>query len=186
MGKSTSGSFLAGKGIPVIDTDALATDESRIGSEGFAEIVEAFGPGILSSDGSLDRRRLADLVFFDSAALRRLEAILHPRIARRWRDQVAACRRTGAAQVAVLIPLLFERQYESDFNCTLGIACSTKTQRSRLLGRGWSESQINARNAAQMSVAEKMSRARFVVWTEGSLASHMAQLDRILGEISAT
>lgn len=179
MGKSTSGSFLSARGVPVIDTDELAKEESRIGSEGFVQIVDIFGPGILSPDGAIDRKRLADLVFFDVAARQQLEAILHPRIARRWRERVAAYERSGARNVAVLIPLLFERQYESEFTYTLSIACSIETQRSRLSGRGWSDSQIDARNAAQMPVSDKMSRARFVVWTEGNLASHRAQLDRI-------
>ncbi len=185
MGKSTSGSLLAARGIPVIDTDELAKEESRVGSEGFVEIVDVFGPGILSPDGAIDRRRLADLVFFDVKARQRLEAILHPRIARRWRDGVAAHERSASRKVAVLIPLLFERQYEAEFTCTLSIACSLETQRFRLSDRGWSDSQIEARNAAQMPVSEKMSRARFVVWTEGSLASHGAQLDLILRGLSA-
>ena len=184
MGKSTSGTLLLNRGILVIDTDALAREESGVGSQGFLEIVDAFGPEILSVDGTLDRRRLADLVFFDVEARRRLETILHPRISRRWRNEVADHERSGTPGVAVLIPLLFERQYESDFTCTLTVACTPETQRCRLLARGWTDSQIAARNAAQLSVSEKMRLARFVVWTEGSLASHESQLDRILRYLS--
>lgn len=186
MGKSTSGSLLSARGIPVIDTDELAKEESRVGSEGFVEIVDVFGPGILSPDGAIDRRRLADLVFFEVTARQRLEAILHPRIARRWRDGVAAHERSGSRKVAVLIPLLFERQYESEFTYILTIACTPATQRRRLLDRGWSQTQIDARNAAQLPVSVKMERARFVVWTEGGLSSHQAQLDRILQTLPAS
>ena len=183
MGKSTSGSLLLVRGIPVIDTDELAKEESRVGSEGFLEIVDAFGSGILSPDGCIDRGRLAALVFCDVAARQRLEAILHPRIAWRWRDRVIAHERSGAPRVAVLIPLLFEREYELDFTCILTVACTPRTQRARLSERGWSDAQIDARNAAQLPVSEKMSRARFVVWTEGSISSHEAQLDRILRSV---
>jgi dephospho-CoA kinase len=186
MGKSTSGNFLSAHGIPVIDTDTLAREEVRVGSEGFREIVDTFGVGILSRDGAIDRKRLADLVFSDSVSLRRLEAILHPRIATRWRNLVADHERSRVPIVAVLIPLLFERQYETEFTCTLAVACTLETQHQRLLDRGWSGSQIDARNAAQMPVSDKMARARFVVWTEGSLPSHKAQLGQILRSLSAT
>lgn len=186
MGKSTSGSSLSARGIPVVDTDGLAREESRVGSEAFLEIVEAFGTEILSFDGAIDRKRLADRVFFDATARQRLESILHPRIARRWRDEVRRYEKEGESKAVVLIPLLFERQYESEFTYVLTIACTPATQRRRLLDRGWSQTQIDARNAAQLPVSVKMERARFVVWTEGGLSSHEAQLDRILQTLPAT
>ncbi len=186
MGKSTSGSSLSARGIPVVDTDVLAREESRVGSEGFIEIVEAFGTEILSFDGAIDRKRLADRVFSDAAARQRLESILHPRIARRWRDEVRRYEKEGESKAVVLIPLLFERQYESEFTYVLTIACTPATQRRRLLDRGWSQTQIDARNAAQLPISVKMERARFVVWTEGGLSSHEAQLDRILQTLPAT
>jgi dephospho-CoA kinase len=185
MGKSTSGLLLSARGVPVVDTDDLAREEARVGSEGFRGIVDAFGVGILSADGEIDRRRLADLVFFDDAARSRLEAILHPRIASQWRNRVAGYERSGAPIVVVLIPLLFERQYQEEFTCTLTVACSRETQFRRLLDRGWSRSQIDARNAAQMPIFEKMANARFVIWTEGSLQSHETQLNRGLQSLAA-
>lgn len=185
MGKSTSGLLFAARGVPVIDTDELAKEESRVGTEGFRGIVDAFGVGILTATGEIDRQRLADLVFFDDAARSRLEAILHPRIASQWRNRVAGHERSGAPIVVVLIPLLFERQYQAEFTCTLTVGCSRETQFRRLLDRGWSRSQIDARNAAQMPISEKMAKARLVLWTEGSLRSHEAQLDRILRSLSA-
>lgn len=86
--------------------------------------------------------------------------------------------------VAVLIPLLFERQYERSIGRIIAVACSCETQRSRLMERGWSDREIEDRNAAQISVPEKMQRADFVVWTEGDLGSHERQLERILGCLS--
>lgn len=181
MGKSTAGKVLEERGIPVVDTDDLARLESAAGTPGFEEIVSTFGREVIGLDGQLDRARLAQQIFGDTEARRCLEEILHPRIAKAWRTEVVRCRETGHSQMAVLIPLLFERGYESEFSAVVTMACSESTQRQRLQYRGWNESQIRARNQAQLPVAEKIVRARFVVWTEGELEIHRRQWDRILG-----
>jgi len=123
---------------------------------------------------------LANLVFESPPARQQLEAILHPRIALSWRARVAQWRREAAPVAAVIIPLLYEKQYENDFSTVVCLACTRSTQTLRLRARGWSDAQIRGRNAAQLSVSEKMERARFVVWTEGSLASHRWQWEHIL------
>lgn len=181
MGKSTAGQLLSARGIPVVDTDLLAREESAAGTAGFEEIVSAFGREIVGSDGQLDRARLAQRIFGDSPARLRLEGILHPRIASAWRAEVVRAREAGHSDLAVLIPLLFERGYQEEFSMVVTVACSEVTQRVRLQSRGWSDPQIQARNQAQLPVAEKMVRARFVVWTEGELEIHRRQWDRILG-----
>ncbi|MBN9692159.1 MAG: dephospho-CoA kinase [Verrucomicrobia bacterium] len=181
MGKSTAGQLLSARGILVIDTDQLAREESAAGTSGFEEIVSAFGREVIGPDGQLNRARLAQRIFEDSSARLRLEGILHPRIANSWRAEVERAREAGHSEMAVLIPLLFERGYQEEFSMVVTVACSKDTQRVRLQSRGWSDSQIQARNQAQLPVAEKMVRARFVVWTEGELETHCRQWDRILG-----
>lgn len=181
MGKSTAGQLLSARGILVIDTDQLAREESAAGTSGFEEIVSAFGREVIGPDGQLNRARLAQRIFEDSSARLRLEGILHPRIANSWRAEVERAREAGHSEMAVLIPLLFERGYQEEFSMVVTVACSEDTQRLRLQSRGWSDSQIQARNQAQLPVAEKMVRARFVVWTEGELETHRRQWDRILG-----
>ncbi len=181
MGKSTAGRVLKERGLPVVDTDDLARLESAAGTSGFEEIVSAFGQDSVGPDGQLDRARLAQRIFGDSGARKRLEEILHPRIANAWKSEVIRCREAGHSRMVVLIPLLFERGYEAEFSAVVTMACSESTQRERLRLRGWSDAQIQARNHAQMPAAEKMVRARFVVWTEGGLEVHRRQWDRILG-----
>jgi len=61
------------------------------------------------------------------------------------------------------------------------VACSTRTQRGRLADRGWTEAEITRREAAQLSVEQKVARAHRVIWTEGSMAAHAAQVARIFG-----
>jgi dephospho-CoA kinase len=181
MGKSTAGKVLEERGVPVVDTDDLARLESAAGTPGFEEIVSAFGKEVIGQGGQLDRAWLAQRIFENSEARRRLEEILHPRISNAWRTKVVRCREAGHSRMAVLIPLLFERGYEGEFSAVVTMACSESTQQERLRARGWSDAQIQARNRAQLPVAEKMVRARFVVWTEGELEIHRRQWDRILG-----
>lgn len=181
MGKSTAGQLLHDRGLIVVDTDQLAREASAAGTPGFEEIVSAFGYEVVGSDGQLDRARLAQRVFGDLEARQRLEGILHPRIASSWRSAVLRHREAGHSEMAILIPLLFERGYQDEFSMVVTVACSEASQRARLHSRGWSDSQIQARNQAQMPVFEKMVRARFVVWTEGELEVHRQQWDRILG-----
>ena len=180
MGKSTAGGILAGLGVSVVDTDDLAREETAPGSVGLAGITAAFGSGVLSADGSLDRGALAGKVFSDPAALRALEAILHPLIFQRWQSRLDQWRRDGCRRAAVVIPLLFEKGYEAQFSAVVTVACGPGSQAARLAARGWSPSDSRSRIKAQLPVDEKMKRAQFVVWTEGSLQSHQLQWERVL------
>ena len=83
----------------------------------------------------------------------------------------------------VVIPLLFETDAAASFDCIVCAACSTASQRVRLLERGWSLAQIGQRNQAQWPVEKKMASSHHVIWTEGALEVHAAQLDRMLAAL---
>ena len=179
MGKSTAAEFLRARGAQVVDTDELARQLVQPGQPALAEIQAEFGKSIVASDGRLRRDELAEIIFADAAARQKLEAILHPRIRERWLAQVEIWRKENRALAVVVIPLLFETRAESHFNKIICVACSTPTQRQRLLSRGWTPEQIKQRLAAQWPVEQKISRADFVVWTDGALDAHAQQLERI-------
>lgn len=179
MGKSTVAAMLLPRGVSVVDTDELARQVVQPGEPALGEIRDAFGPKVFHSDGGLDRKALAGVVFHDEAARKRLEAILHPRIRELWQARLAAWRREGRAQAAVVIPLLFETGAEPAFDLVVCVACSAATQQQRLRARGWTDDQIQRRNTAQWSVTEKLARAHRVLWTEGDLAVLAAQCDRV-------
>lgn len=183
MGKSTAGALLQQRAIPVLDTDLVARQQTSPGSPALDEIREVFGSAVFHPDGSLSRAALGQVVFADATARIRLEAILHPRIAQAWRDEVTRWRTSGEQVGAVLIPLLFEREYDAEFTACVAVACSASTQRQRLRQRGWEDAEIDVRNRAQLAVVDKMARARFVVWTEGSLEVHSRQWDRVLDSV---
>jgi dephospho-CoA kinase len=180
MGKSTSAQLLRTRSIPVVDTDDLARELVEPGQPALGEIQQTFGSDIVGRDGCLRREALAQRVFADAAAREQLEKLLHPRIRKRWQEQVDAWKAEKRPLAVVVIPLLFETNAQGDFDSTICVACSAAAQRQRLLARGWSAAQVEQRIAAQWPIEKKMAKAEFVIWTEGEFDSNAEQLDRIL------
>ena len=179
MGKSTAAEFLRTRGVQMVDTDELARQLVQSGQPALTEIQTEFGKNIVASDGRLRREELAEIIFADADARKKLETILHPRIRECWLAQVEIWRKESRALAVVVIPLLFETRAESHFDKIICVACSAPAQRERLLARGWTPEQIQQRLAAQWPVEQKISRADFVVWTDGALDAHAQQLERI-------
>jgi dephospho-CoA kinase len=181
MGKSTSAEILARRGVPVIDTDAIAREIVEPGQPALGEIEASFGREVLDEHGRLRRDVLAETAFASREKLRLLESILHPRIRERWLAGAQVWRDEGRAAGAVIIPLLFETDAQSCFDSIICTACSAPTQYDRLRRRGWTENQIERRIAAQWPIEKKIAASHFVVWTEGDLPLHERQLELIGG-----
>jgi dephospho-CoA kinase len=180
MGKSACAALLRARGIPVVDTDDLARHVVEPGQSALVEVAQVFGPEVLDSAGALRRDVLARKVFSNAESRRKLESILHPRIRQLWNAQLEEWRAQNHAVAAVIIPLLFETGAERDLDAVLCVACSAATQRERLLARNWSEAEIRERLQAQLPVEQKISRSDYVIWTEGPMSVHEAQLEKIL------
>ena len=183
MGKTTTAQFLRERGAQIVDTDELARQLVQPGQPALQEIQTVFGKNIVAPNGELRRDELARIVFADAAARKKLEAILHPRIQERWLAQVETWRGENRALAVVVIPLLFETRAESHFDKIICVACSAENQRQRLLARGWTLEQIEQRIAAQWPVEQKIARADFVIWTEGTLDAHAQQLERVIASL---
>ena len=183
MGKTTAAERLGAAGHAVVDTDQVARDLVEPGQGALADIRGAFGVEVLDSQGQLRREELARRVFADPVARRRLEEILHPRIRAVWESRIEGWRREGRRLAVVVVPLLFEIEAEGQFDRTVCLACSERSQWVRLQARGWSEQEIQGRLAAQLPTRTKMERADYVVWTEGDLRLLDEQLRRLLEAI---
>ncbi|RDI94848.1 dephospho-CoA kinase [Meiothermus sp. QL-1] len=164
-GKSTVGALLRELGVVVLDADRLA----REGAEVFeAEICRMFPE--VCREGRVDRRALAQRVFADEAARRRLEALLHPYVRRRLEEETERARAAGQALVVQEIPLLFESGREGEFEGVLVVAAPEALRRARVMARsGLSAAEFEARDQAQMPQAEKLRRARWVIWNDADL-----------------
>jgi dephospho-CoA kinase len=128
----------------------------------------------------LDRAKVGELVFNDSTAREKLEGILHPRIRKVWQSRLENWSVARERLAVAVIPLLFETEAESSFDKIACVACSLELQCERLRARGWSDGEIDSRIAAQMPVDEKIKRADYVIWTDGTIEAHAAQWDDLL------
>jgi dephospho-CoA kinase len=168
-GKSTVASIWAEEGIPVMSADALAREAVKPGSEGLRDVVDAFGPEMLSPDGTLDRGRLRALVFQDRGARERLEALLHPRI-RVLRDAwVREQDARGVPLVVLEIPLLFEAGLEDSVDEIVFVDAPNDVRLSRLVERrGLDPAEARRMMDAQLDPAEKRQRSHHVVENRGT------------------
>ena len=166
-GKSAASDAFAALGATVIDTDLLSRELVEPGRPALAEIVAEFGTEMLDPGGRLDRGRLRERVFADSAARERLEDILHPRI----RDEMLQrAERADAAYVVFVIPLLFETGQQTLVDRVLLIDVPEAVQRSRVADRdGLDAAQIDAVLAAQTDRATRLRLADDVICNDGSL-----------------
>ncbi|QZY27888.1 dephospho-CoA kinase [Nocardioides coralli] len=181
-GKSTVSAILAELGAVVIDADQLAREVVAPGSEGLAEVVAAFGTGVLTEDGELDRPAVGAMVFADAEKRRVLEAIIHPRVRSRGRELEAAA--PEGAVVVHDIPLLAETGQAASFDAVLVVDVPTETQRRRMVeARGSSEQDADARIAAQASREERLAVATHVIDNSGSLEELRARVAEVYAEL---
>jgi dephospho-CoA kinase len=160
--------MLAELGAVVIDADVLAREVVAPGTDALAAVVEAFGPGMLGTDGGLDRQALGTVVFGDEGKRRLLEGIIHPRVRARAAEIEAAA--PDGAVVVHDIPLLAETGQADSFDAVVVVDVPVETQVARMVGeRGMSRADAEARVAAQATREERLAVATYVVDNTGTL-----------------
>ncbi|MER9950886.1 dephospho-CoA kinase [Mesorhizobium sp. M0047] len=181
MGKSTTAKMFVEAGVPVHDSDAAV---HRLYAGKAAPLVEAAFPGTTSA-GVVDRAKLGARVLGDAAALKRLEAIIHP-LVRADADAFLARHRAAGAPIAVLdIPLLFETGGRDRVDKVVVVTAPPEIQRERVLARpDMTEEKLDSILARQVPDAEKRKLADFVVDTGQGLGSARAAVAAIIAELS--
>ncbi len=184
-GKSTVSAILRDLGAVVVDADRLAREVVAPGTEGLAEIVEAFGPGVLTASGELDRPAMGAMVFADETARRRLEAIIHPRVRRRGAELEAAA---GPDAVVVHdIPLLAETGQGDAFDAVVVVDVPVQTQIERMVAeRGMSRADAEARVAAQASREDRRAVATYVIDNTGTLEDLRDRVTEVFEKLVST
>jgi dephospho-CoA kinase len=181
MGKSVTARFFAEEGMPVHDADAAV--HALYEGEAVAPIEAAF-PGT-TADGKVDRTKLAACVLGDAAALRRLEAIVHPLVQASERRFLAEAQARGAKVAVLDIPLLFETGGDQRVDAVVVVSAPPEVQKARVLERpGMTLEKLESILARQMPDAEKRRRADFVVDTSRGLESARAQVRAILDAVA--
>lgn len=166
-GKSTAGRVLAELGAVVIDTDLIARQLTLPGGAAIELIAREFGAELIAADGALDRTRMRDLVFADTSAKRRLEAILHPLIGVETERQARAA--PGTPALVFDVPLLVESgRWRSLVDKVLVVDCRETTQVERVVQRsGWAPAAVQAVIAQQASRHQRRASADAVIFNDG-------------------
>jgi dephospho-CoA kinase len=186
-GKSAVAARLAELGAVIVDADQLARDVVRPGSPALAEIARRFGDGVLAADGTLDRARLADIVFADADARSELNAIVHPAVRERYDEVVTeAFGRDSNAIVVYDVPLLAEARAASEFSSVIVVDAPADVRLERLVTlRGMEPEAARARISAQMSDADRLALADEVIDASGTLEHTREQVDSLWSRLVA-
>ncbi len=181
-GKSTVARLLAERGAVVLDADVLAREAVEPGTPGFDAVLARFGDAVRSSGGTIDRARLAAIVFADDEARHDLEAIVHPQVRLRIGEAVAAHADSDAV-VVVDSPLLIETGAHESFPVVVVVTAPDDARIARLTARGMGEADARARMAAQMPLEEKATYADVLLDNGGSEAELESQVDRLWADL---
>ncbi|WP_316180699.1 MULTISPECIES: dephospho-CoA kinase [unclassified Bradyrhizobium] len=180
MGKSTTAKLFAEAGVPVYDADATV---HKVYEGEATPAIEAEFPGT-TVDGKVDRARLSAKVVGDPAAIRRLEAIVHPMLRSYHQKFLDDAEQSGVPVAVVDVPLLFETGADKRVDAVVVVSTAPEIQRQRILARGtMTEEALDALLARQMPDAEKRKRADFVVDTSHGLDPVRARIRDILAEV---
>ena len=181
MGKSTTAKMFAEAGVPVYDADAAV---HRLYEGAATSAIEAAFPGT-TANGKVDRDKLAKAVLGDAAAIKRLESIVHPRVATARERFLTQAERGGAPVVVLDVPLLFETKGDARCDAVVVVSAPADMQRARAFERpGMSEDKLAAIMANQVPDEEKRRRADFVVDTSQGFEHARAQVRDILKRVA--
>jgi dephospho-CoA kinase len=183
-GKSVVAGMLRELGFRVIDADALGHTVIEPETRAYDEIVRDFGTGVVGADGRIDRGKLGAIVFADEEKLKRLNAIVHPRVEEEMVRQFAEWEKSGVKDAAfVEAALLVEAGYQKNLDGLLVAWCRPEQQMERLLARGLSEVEARRRIAAQMPAEEKLKYATEKIDCSGSLEETRRQVEKLAAKL---
>ncbi len=179
-GKSTVAAMLRELGFDVIFADEISRRLLDPGQAAYDETIREFGREIVLPDGTLDRKKIASIVFADRAKLDRLNAIIHPRVEAQILKQLTEWNQEGKRKGAfVEAALLVEAGYMKNLDALVVTWCRPEQQIERLRSRGMTEQDAKARIAAQMPVEEKLKLATYKIDCSGSIEETRRQVQEL-------
>jgi dephospho-CoA kinase len=185
-GKSTIARRLAEHGAVIVDADQVVRDVQGPGSPVLQAIAAEFGTEMVGDDGALDRARLGSRVFGDAAAVKRLNAIVHPAVRTESQRRFDAAFAADPDAVVVYdVPLLAEARLGDPWDLIVVAHAPADVRAARLVAlRGMSEADARARIAAQVTDEERLRIADVVIETDGTLERTLASTDELWGSMA--
>jgi dephospho-CoA kinase len=186
-GKSTVAQMFVALGAHLIDFDKLAHEVQEPGKPAWKEIVKYFGDGILNQDDTINRNRLAQIVFTDKKELEALNNIVHPLVYNLWQERLVKIKRQAEHAIVLSdVPLLFEGNMQDLFDLTMLILISPAEQIIRLMARnGLSSDEAQIRLQSQMPIADKIGLADIVIDNSGDIAQTEKKVAEIWQQLNS-
>ena len=171
-GKSTVAQMFVARGAYLMDFDKLAHELQEPGNTAWKEIIKYFGEGILNQNDTIDRNRIALIVFTDKKKLEALNNIVHPLVFNLWQERLDKIKRQEWHAIVLSdVPLLFEGKMKDLFDLTMLILISPEEQINRLMARnGLSRDEAQLRLKNQMPIADKIGLADIVIDNQSDVA----------------
>lgn len=183
-GKSLVLGVFRKEGVAIVDADEMARKVVEPGTLGLESIVKAFGPEVLAADGTLDRKKLAGIVFDDATKRRQLNAIVHPLVATSSAARFAELSQQGFSLGCYDAALLVENGLADMFRPLVVVAAPRELQKRRLMARdGMSEPEADARLDAQAPVEAKIAAADVVIWNDADLVTLETRAKEAFSEV---
>ena len=182
-GKSEAARYLASLGAKHVDADAISRACTARGGSAIPEIRRVFGEAVFLPDGELNRRALHELIFSSVAHKRALEGIIHTLVQRCAMDEIEAAGAQGYRVVVLDVPLLFETGMDVLCDETWTVTAGEETQLARIMARGLTLEDAQARIASQMTAEERNARATRVINTDRSIEKTQAELAALYQQV---
>jgi len=176
-GKSTVADMFSKLGALVIRSDELARQVIEPNTPGFQKVLSRFGNQILQENGSIDRQKLAQIVFNDQNSLKDLEEIIHPLVRNKTNELIES--QTQETIVVNEVPLLLEKKMEKMFDFLVVVISSEKNRINRLQKRGISEPEAKKRMSLQVSDEARKSLADFLITNDGNIDQLEADVAKV-------
>lgn len=182
-GKTTVAALFAQKGAFVIDTDVIAREVVAAPSPLVDGIRSEFGDAVIDSDGHIDRPALARIIFTDEHKRLRLNQLMHPEILKRVLAAIGT--QSPSTVIVVVVPLLFESEFESNCDRVVAVIAPPDLRRQRIAERdGLTGTEIEARMRAQLPETEYERRADIIVRNDGNLTALGREVDKAWEKIN--
>lgn len=184
-GKTTVSHYFKQLGIPIVDSDIIAREVVEPGTTGLQKIRKSFGDEILAEDGSLNRKKLGNLVFGDENLRRQLNQVLHDELDVAISSQISEWVARAVPLVVVDVPLMYEAHYDEKVDQVMVVYVPEAIQLARLMLRdNLTESAARQRMESQMPIEEKRLRGDIVIDNAGSREETEAQLAKWLESLA--